>query len=1277
MCVKYIILICLIKFLIAIEYTLLEENIMVTSSVLKHKSINYSIEVPREKEDECIYITLYIYSGRAALSSFLDEDQSYPVGNLSSKGNLHRMKIPVSLLEAKDDSFVSFIKIESLDDTYFIIYFQVINNTINKVYWIPEGYLMLFTINKEEDFKSFKIKKRTSGKDNFFFTFSTLNCLVYLTYEGGTYYIKKSKQISYNGDGEPKIKITLNSLDSMSENKEEDCLLYISSHYANKDSISNPLMIDEGVIHTFELNSEIKKISFRHPYFITGSDDIIFIYINKLSGYGIKISYYAYEIEQSGKFHKYHLRNVNSKLFVISNEELTSICEKGTICWVSITVEDLDNKFDGEFDRTAFEIEVITKHPVPTYLKLGQMKVDSVVVNHYRYYYTDVTNLQQGEVIIHFKRGVGNAFAKIIPKGFSNNNIKLPKKEDSDTFKYDYFNKKINFNVVSPINCVNGCELLIGIYSEDLKKTVTYPMTEYTIFIRFPETEVVIYPNEYVFGSLGKTKEDGVYDYFSIDLEDDTDRVILNFDSELCIGTIYAGKINQYFIITRTFILTAQALNSKTLKGIRLHFDFTAQGLDGEYNSYYSFKVTVPEKGAETIIPITSSQNEICNIEPEKDRCYFIISKNFYDPTYTMHFYAFSDNPNDDIEFFVSVYDAEDYNNFGFEEKVKALPSEAKYNFTSHGKYDSNYLEVNLLGLTSEAYVIIAIKSVKGKEITFLSSYHYPYMMSSLRPNTNEIFYINSQSTINYLIKGNDVYYVEVNRIRGSGTAKIAEDTSENNNEDAFLISEKEPTVSYIVMPNSRKMNLMINGISETPFVYYVKYKVRTSKENIDLVKLGKRTLISYNKKIYQKKANHRNNSVFPISFYFYLGEDYEKADVQINFRVINKVDFDWHPFINIDAVVTNENFIYRRKRNIEALPELKANAKKKYFDETYNVGNIVFDKEDIKSFNVIDENKNVVFLSIKSEDTKLFNAEDNIEVEIFPFSNDESFPIILPEEQYFFHQDFPKGKKVFKMERELQEDNVYIIELSGKNIEYDIQYETFQVSVEKKIIKNETLEYGKKKIVLHLPSLRFKMLIFTVSSKVDKENSFAVRYRTMTKEKYDIQKSIRINSKLTFERIDKKSIKISFNHPVLDENEILSNSNYTLRIYPRYLFKNKDDTEKIYISEKSKNIFSSNLASYSKEGAFMLHDFNEGEVFINLVASAGQYKELFCYQTLHIKGAGVEKDKSFFNYAVLASLFIIAIFILFIIFLMIRKIRLLKFKARIEEIEYQKIETK
>ena len=574
-------------------------------------------------------------------------------------------------------------------------------------------------------------------------------------------------------------------------------------------------------------------------------------------------------------------------------------------------------------------------HSTPFYLPVGEMLLDVIKRGHYQYFYSDVKSNSYGEIVINFKQGTANVIGRIVKKDIIDDNanwnkrVKLPLISDtndtlSGILKFDYYNKKIVFTEEDTKDCENGCEIYIGIMSNETGGDLRSNLIDYSIFMRYDDTIVEIEQDEYVFGSLSKTIDENEMDYFKIKVLTETNRVIVEFDSELC--EIYVKKEENFDFQSYDYLITSNDTFHEIDAELNdtLIFAVSTKKLNGDFTSFYSFKVFLSHTNEYPLIQrIESTQNEFCiidNSKDEKNRCLFLVPIYEYNTVRKTYFYAENeDNPNNnEITFFAKNMTLDAYEKS--DNKISLFPNESDNNANVD---NSNILNYTLSSERNKSYyILITLKSSNNGKIIFLPFYNLQLQSTYLRPNSKQLFNIFSKGTSTYTghqrldiyVPENETYNFEIVSLYGSGIIQFANDNfilfkNENLYSSNSTYSSYSSYSSYtgIINPSSIDFNLITIDVYNDikGLIFYIKYVWRSSKENFDEFESDKTTNIKYfNKNIPQ----------FPISLYTKVNKD--DKDIIINFTLFNNSDADKGTF-KVNSYIVDKDYILNRKKDL------------------------------------------------------------------------------------------------------------------------------------------------------------------------------------------------------------------------------------------------------------------------------------------------------------------------------------------------------------------------
>ena len=218
----------------------------------------------------------------------------------------------------------------------------------------------------------------------------------------------------------------------------------------------------------------------------------------------------------------------------------------------------------------------------------------------YQYYYTEVLDEEEGELMLHNKRQYGILHAKIIPKNDTNdkyNISKYPKgNEPQEGLEYDQHYLQLKFNYKNTLNCSNGCYLLITYELIKSKEEFPFVGYEFTILSRiwnytdYISTIIDIPLNEYIISCFdtGASREH----YYSIYIPNVTEEIIIQLEGDYFEAFYEEGrkKINTLKVGTKKLDkkdyqnVTTLNANDLNLKGRYLSFAFRPK-------NYYTFLI--------------------------------------------------------------------------------------------------------------------------------------------------------------------------------------------------------------------------------------------------------------------------------------------------------------------------------------------------------------------------------------------------------------------------------------------------------------------------------------------------------------------------------------------------------------------------------------------------------------------------------------------------------------------------------------------------------------
>jgi hypothetical protein len=299
--------------------------------------------------------------------------------------------------------------------------------------------------------------------------------------------------------------------------KTKTCLYYLSAN-----TLGNELMLNEGVPHIFTLNTQeeiLSSFSYVYPHIYKNKNPcLIDVYFeNKFVTLIILISF-ENSIDDKNQTADNLNNNINNnresfeyKLIaqeniIIKSSSLEKNCHNAFSCNIHILVKYSKNASDSNTNNNSLTYKITAKSNslIPTYLKKGEIKHDSVIPNNYQYYYSELKKNESGEIILRSKTGSGIIVGKIIKKNAPKepnadyNNVVLPTVFNS-SLRFSKETNSLVFNQKETKICDNGCELYFGVFSEN-KENYKDSINQYSILLSTGKVNLKF--NEHFFGSI-------------------------------------------------------------------------------------------------------------------------------------------------------------------------------------------------------------------------------------------------------------------------------------------------------------------------------------------------------------------------------------------------------------------------------------------------------------------------------------------------------------------------------------------------------------------------------------------------------------------------------------------------------------------------------------------------------------------------------------------------------------------------------------------------------
>ena len=717
----------------------------------------------------------------------------------------------------------------------------------------------------QEDFISYDIPKYINfyenmlSKDLLIHIFS-INCEIQVDISdnfGDPQLIKKINNDAYSikiiKNTNMKIKLSLKQ--NNDDNNNRKCPLIINSMYDKEYNLT----VEEHNPTIFYFDNNLQNINLKYNLNdFTDNSYVVFSFLFN------EKALFEINIEEDIEFNK--IRRISNS----HNIYLTKKSFNGK----EINNLNINVKKIGEYNEPVLlTFRVISNKFTPLILQKNYLNHGFITSNiNYQYYYMEIFNGEEGEIMLHDKRQNGILTGRIC--SIKNNNCTI---KDSDSFiedennvlQYNRHTKKLQLNYMESEECEEGCYLLISYY-HDTFDTINNTIIgfEFTLLTRiwdkddWGKTNIINIPNnEYIFGYFEKNVIN--QHYYSILIQDETKLIIeikgKNFKFFYGDGKRKLNTYNDLLVSTTELIIENEMemknISYKKNKNKYLSFAVRPENFFEDLASFYYFRLFQTNDISKLIMPLDSNIENNCKKLNLKDyvlSCFYLL-KNDYNEFYL----NFSITPS-------SVVKARLKKNFKFEsKKTKSLDinQETLKDFIIDPTSEQEILYTNDINLN---YILLFFRAPYENEESYLSFFYdkkkkiYPQIYS------NQIYKLNSENSFIFAFLNN--FYLSLSWINGKGEINYFKsiDFSMDRNDRGRIYST--------LLPYNKVNVIRFNNTEE----FFLNSRLKFIIESEAVREIKKEEIIS---EIIQ-------DTYFPIYFYFKL--DSPPTDYDINFRIIN-----------------------------------------------------------------------------------------------------------------------------------------------------------------------------------------------------------------------------------------------------------------------------------------------------------------------------------------------------------------------------------------------------
>ena len=840
----------------------------------------------------------------------------------------------------------------------------------------------------------------------------------------------------------------------------------------------------------------------------------------------------------------------------------------------------LDSDYLTKKNLTNITVNIIlgTNEEVLLFLKVIESNSVSILQNNYlnqgfitsntqnQYYFMEIFNEEEGEVMLHNKRQNGVLYGIIKQKNIDPYNISEYSIENS--LEFDKHCQKLSFKSDQTKTCEKGCYLLIICEHQNSSNHNPIVGFEFTLLARkwdeedYTNNPIINIPfNEYIFGAF--EKESINHHYYSLFVPNGTDKIIIQIEGNYIEGFIGEGKrkLNTYKNSTEKLVMInnknlVKIINKTELARLKyfnnyISFSFRSKNFFSNTFSFYYFRVIQIKEKEPLIYPLDSNVGNICLPE--------------LDPNSKKYYCSFSLR--------------NDYNEFSLGYSISYPNQNENYNITAYKK-DKNNGKIIVNSTTnffedrknSYSLIIFKVEFNDNDNKNILSTFIDAEDDINSLIYMNQLFFITKTSKfVEFKLKHTFSFILKW--IHGAGDVQLDEDGN-----FPLLSANSNYKGKPFCFPLSDIEEINITTTDHFIFITKLDYIMRNNE--MREIFLGET--------LYEIFINK------DLPIYYYM--KYEKGkEIDVNFKILNKDDGK-NTITNfyIKGYLLNENNI-KRKINGDSL-DLKDSIEGQY-DPSYGFGILKIKNEDTPIRDKTLNSGGYLLIEINSKNNFI---NSNISIEILGILKNTNNTIV-PINQHI--QGYIEPNKIKKyLLRIVNKKTDLLLEFSrnSKDIKVKIDYD--------KCLLEQDYQTGVLKYRLtDLNNFSNDSILLSVSSD-NKENfgNYNFRYFGTTKSMENAfifsESSKIINEKLF---IENSSLSISFdNIKILVNNTPLKNDSKVYFQIFGHLFEESNIIANEILNTTSlisSNIYYKNktIATFSKDKDFNLYFANIKKVTI------------------------------------------------------------------------------
>ena len=1136
------------------------------------ESDKYSINLVNEDVDK-IYLDMMILSG--------DSDLIVPsiAGVTPHKYYLsNKIFYSISLDKSKiKDNYLDF-EVKGINKTFYMIQYKLLKSSSDDMNTIASGINYITSKLYDESNQATKHIQLMNFKPEhrlpYLVTFYSPNCFFDVAWKKHNSTEKQTitsnsavSQLIIDKDNTDIEKFDFYytiKKDAYSQYPTKFCMVYaagleLSSSLEkwNKRSIS----LSEGIPHRYTYNNSYPLIFY--SYQISEIKQTLVLNFNLIDNYNFYIYIYINNI---------NVKNTtiyrNSQI-IFKEDEIIDKCSFGgnkfEVCTVDVGIQMNDTTIQRTMEFTIYQVD-----SNPFYLGKNVVTDDVVNGNYPKHYYFDISNQEYGDITLDFKRGSGFIYVSVKPR-----NLK-PSMDNPDwrgiyrfpttieeSLKYVTYGKKIIISEKNTSQCTDGCYVLITVVSNvRYYGIMNDPDTLFRISLNprimkkgqtMPKVRINL--NDFIIGDISKDNENNEYDYYSIIIPYNSDKVFFDWQADgpsllINVGKEMPTKGNAHFeynYLGSDFVysISREDINKKlnkdvnsSIERVELTIGIYSDIIDSIYSSPYAFKVFMPLLMAEgtkdiiQMIHIRTDQKVQCLPfdYDSKKICLFAAIVDDTDAKRNLAIYPKSQDGSQ-IKIYGKLIESKAVELNDAQVLAKTLKD--VYN-NGDWLQGNNYIYIQN-AKKNESFFFVTVTNDQGPIIEVLSSSFtfYENMTFYPNPSTAQIFAI-GETYIN--LKFSTTKDLLLNIVCVNGRGRFYWEEGKYNKEyylsgynDRLSLTTHTNLDAYVLAPLIAKSDILSHEeVEKGGFIFYITYYPR-----------GYADQIQSNRNI----EFHYRTIDMPLSYYIPITPS--PWTVNLNFYDINiknkiELEYELNQYSNLfniwATLITSDTALKIRTDN-----NIKINYNdtcvKGLFDSTFGFIHINSDflYKRTKELNTT-ENLNI-FLKIE----KSKNISENFETlgyEINVFSEGKGINSVT-------EGIFISGKLSESKDNKL----VYLLKCDKNRLYMSVQYEAnsdlvqFALSTNSESKKNDNFKNlkirkfgGTKVLTMLLDENSFPkdesiyFIVYTNENKLNPQlSNFLFKYKSSSEEQTFTPMLSKKESIISFKKLDEEKLRISF----------------------------------------------------------------------------------------------------------------------------------------------------